>query len=279
MRGFASLNAYPSAMNQRITVSIEGLVAHVRLNRPEKHNAIDLQTIAELIAAAKTLKRRRDIRAVIVSGEGPSFCAGIDVKSMLTGGPLKMALAFLPLFKPAANKYQNVSLIWRTLPVPVIAALHGNCFGAGIQIALGADIRLASPDTRVSVMEAKWGLIPDMGGMVLLRELLPRDVAFELTTTARVLSAEQALSLGLITRVEPDPLAAAKALAAEIANRSPDATAAAKHLFREAWDASDYGALAAERRWQRRIIGRKNQRIASARNTGKPDLPYQPRSW
>ena len=198
---------------------------------------------------------------------------------MLASGPLKTALAFLPLFKPAANKYQNVSLVWRTLSVPVIAAIHGNCFGAGIQLALGADIRIASPDTKVSVMEAKWGLIPDMAGMVLLREVLPRDVAFELTTTGRVLSAAQAKELGLITHIEADPLAAAKALAAEIATRSPDASAAAKHLFREAWGASEYRALAAERRWQWRIIGRKNQRIAVARNTGKPDTPYQPRQW
>ena len=263
----------------RVLVYIEGPIAYVRLNRPEKHNGVDVQTIDELIAAARRLKRNPDIRAVILHGEGPSFCAGLDIKGVMGAGKLKMVLAFLPLWKPWSNRYQVVSMIWRSLSVPVIAAIHGNCFGAGVQIALGADIRLAAPGSRISVMEAKWGLIPDMAGTVLLREVLPRDVALELTYTGRVLDAAEAQALGLVTRVVDDPLAAAKVLAAEIANRSPDSVAAAKHLFDEAWNHSEWGALAAERKWQRRLIGRKNQRIASARNFGKPDLPYAPRSW
>ena len=263
----------------RVLVEIDGAIAHVRLNRPEKHNGVDVALIEELIAGAKRLRRDKTIRAVILSGEGPSFCAGLDIKGVLGSGPLKMAFSFLSLWKPWANRYQNVSLVWRTLSVPVIAAIHGNCFGAGLQIALGADVRLAAPGSRISVMEAKWGLIPDMGGTVLLREVLPRDVALELTYTGRVLDAAEAQRLGLVTRVVEEPLAAAKALAAEIANRSPDSVAAGKRLFGEAWGASEWGALVAERKWQRRLIGRRNQRIASARNTGKPDLPYQPRSW
>ncbi len=264
---------------QRVTVEIENQVAIVRLNRPDKHNGMDIRMIEALIATAKQLKRNRDIRAVILTGEGPSFCAGIDTKSMFSGGTFKKVLAFVPLLKPIANKYQNVCLIWRTLSVPVIAAIHGNCFGAGIQLALGADIRLASTDARLAVMEAKWGLIPDMAGMLLLREVLPRDVAFELTTTGRVLGADEAKALGLVTRIEADPLAAAKALAAQIASRSPDASAAAKRLFRESWSASEYRVLAAERRWQLRMLLGNNQRIATARNLGKPDLPYLPRQW
>lgn len=263
----------------RVLVEFDGPIAYVRLNRPDKHNGVDVAMILELIAAAKQLKRNTDIRAVILHGEGPSFCAGLDIKGVMGAGKLKVALAFLPLWKPWANRYQVVSMIWRSLSVPVIAAIHGNCFGAGIQIALGADIRLAAPGSRISVMEAKWGLIPDMAGTVLLREVLPKDVALELTYTGRVLDAAEAQRLGLLTRVVDDPLAAAKALAQEIANRSPDSVAAAKHLFDDAWNHSEWGALAAERKWQRRLIGRKNQRIASARNFGKPDLPYQPRSW
>lgn len=266
-------------MQERVTVEIADQIAIVRLNRPEKHNGMDIAMIQALIATAKRLQRNRDIRAVILTGEGPSFCAGIDTKSMFAGGPLKTALAFVPLLKPVANKYQNVSLIWRTLSVPVIAAIHGNCFGAGIQLALGADVRIASPEARLAVMEAKWGLIPDMAGMLLLREILPRDVAFELTATGRVLGAEEARALGLVTRIEADPLAAAKALAAQIATRSPDASAAAKRLFREVWNESEYRVLAGERRWQLRLLLGRNQRIATARNTGKPDAAYQPRSW
>ena len=263
----------------RVTLSIEGVTAIVRLNRPDKHNGMDISMIEALLATAKQLKKNRDIRAVILTGEGPSFCAGIDTKSMFSGGPMSAVLAFLPLLKPAANKYQNVSLVWRTLSVPVIAAIHGNCFGAGIQLALGADIRIATPDAKLSVMEAKWGLIPDMGGMVTLRDHLPRDVAFELTVTGRVLAASEAQALGLVTRIEADPLAAARALAAQIATRSPDASAAAKRLFRESWSASEYRVLAAERRWQLRMLLGKNQRIASLRNTGKPDAAYLPRKW
>ena len=264
---------------QRVTVAIENQIAIVRLNRPEKHNGVDVAMIQALIATAKQLKKNRDIRAVILAGEGPSFCAGIDVKSMFAGGAMGSLLAVLPLFKPTANQYQNVCLIWRTLSVPVIAAIHGNCFGAGMQLALGADVRLASPDARLAVMEAKWGLIPDMAGMLLMREVLPRDVAFELTATGRVLSADEAKALGLVTRVEADPLAAAKALAAEIATRSPDASAAAKRLFREVWSASEHRVLARERRWQLRMLLGKNQRIASKRNMGKPDAEYLPRKW
>lgn len=266
-------------MSDRVKLEIEGAVAIVRLNRPDKHNGMDIPMIQALIATARQLKNNREIRAVILTGEGPSFCAGIDTKSMFSGGPLKVALAFVPLLKPVANKYQNVCLIWRSLSVPVIAAIHGNCFGAGIQLALGADIRLATPDAKLSVMEAKWGLIPDMAGMLLLREVLPRDVAFELTTTGRIVPADEAKALGLITRVEADPLAAAKALAAQIATRSPDASAAAKRLFREVWSASEHRVLAGERRWQLRMLLGRNQRIATARNTGKPDAAYQLRQW
>ncbi len=266
-------------MEQRVTVEIDQHIAIVRLNRPDKHNGMDIPMIEALIATAKQLKKNRDIRAVILTGEGPSFCAGIDTKSMFAGGSFGKLRAFAPLLKPIANKYQNVSLIWRSLSVPVIAAIHGNCFGAGIQLALGADIRLATPDAKLSVMEAKWGLIPDMGGMLTLRDHLPRDVAFELTATGRIIAATEAQALGLVTRIEADPLAAAKALAMQIATRSPDASAAAKRMFRESWGASEWGVLASERRWQLRMILGRNQRIATARNMGKPDAAYLPRQW
>lgn len=263
----------------RVTTEIEGDLAIVRLNRPEKHNGVDLAMLRAMRGAARALRRDRRVRAVILLGEGPSFCAGIDVKAMFAGGPMGTFAAFLPLLKPWANRYQNFGLDWRRSSVPVIAAIHGNCFGAGIQLALAADIRIAHPEAKLSVMEAKWGLIPDMSGMLTLRDHLPRDVAFELTATGRVLGAAEAKAVGLVTHVDADPLAAARRIAGEIAARSPDASAAAKHLFRQGWGASEWRVLAAERYWQLRLLLGRNQRIAVARNLGKPERPYRPRRF
>jgi enoyl-CoA hydratase/carnithine racemase len=165
------------------------------------------------------------------------------------------------------------------VPAPVIAVVHGNCLGAGLQLALGADIRIATPDARLSVMEAKWGLVPDMGGTVLLRELVGIDVAKELAMTGRVVSGTQAHALGLVTHVDAAPMERALALAAEIAERSPDAVAAAKLLLQQSWSASEPEALAAERRWQRRLIGRGNQLVSLRRNSGHPTEPWRPRKF
>lgn len=263
-------------MNERVRVETRDNVATVTLTRPDKHNGMDFAMIDGVLAAAKQLKKNRKIRAVILQGEGPSFCAGLDVKSMF-GNPRAAAAAFTALWSPVRNRFQDWSMAWREVPVPVIAVIHGNCFGAGIQLALGADIRIATPDAKISIMESKWGLIPDMGGAALLRELIPIDRAKELTFTGRILSGAEAHALGLVTHVSPDPLEHARQLAAEIETRSPDAVAAAKLLLQQAWDASERGALSAERRWQRRLMGSKNQRIAIKRNLEKSDLPYSPR--
>ncbi len=172
-------------------------------------------------------------------------------------------------------------MAWRDVPAPVIAAIHGNCFGAGLQLALGADLRLATPDARLSVMEVKWGLVPDMGGAALLRELVPLDVAKELAMTGRILTGAEAHALGLVTHVTETPLEQARALAAEIITRSPDAVAAAKFLLQESWHADEPDALAAERKWQRRVLAGSNQRIAvqrnAPRNPDQPELPFLPR--
>jgi enoyl-CoA hydratase/carnithine racemase len=229
-----------------------------------------------MIDVQRALRRRRDVRCVILRGDGPSFCAGLDIKSVLAR-PLLAARLYAKLWSPVMNAFQRFSIGWRRLPVPVIAAVHGNCFGAGLQLALGADIRIARGDAQLSVMEAKWGLVPDMGGMLLLRELVAIDVAKELTYTARVLSGRDAHALGLVTHLADDPLAAARALAAEIAGRSPDAVAASKFLLQRAWSARECRALALERRYQRKVIGKTNQRIAVARNMKEAGKPYAPR--
>lgn len=261
----------------RVEVEVRDDVAEVRLARPDKHNGMDFPMLEAVIAAAKSLKRRKSLRAAIVYGEGPSFCAGLDFKTVMSQ-PVKAAVGYTYLWWPTRNDFQTWSMGWREVGVPVIAAVHGNCFGAGIQLALGADIRVCAPDAKISVMEAKWGLVPDMGGAALLRELVPIDVAKELTFSGRVLSGLEAQRLGLVTHVDADPLAKARSLAAEFATRSPDALAAAKFLLQEAWSADEPGALAAERRWQRRVIGGANQRIAVKNNMGGGEgRPYAPR--
>jgi len=260
----------------RVRVTVEHGIAEVVLIRADRHNGMDEPMLKAMLAAQRALRRRRDVRVAIVRGEGPSFCAGLDVKAML-GKASVAARLYAQLWLPFRNVFQRFSLGWRDMPFPVIAAVHGNCFGAGLQLALGADIRIARDDAALSIMEAKWGLVPDMGGIALLRELVPIDVAKELTYSARVLSGSEAKALGLVTHLADDPLSAARALAAEFAARSPDALAAGKFLLQDGWNARLSRVLALERRWQRRVIGKRNQRIAVARNQGKPDLPYQPR--
>ncbi|HKY93149.1 MAG TPA: crotonase/enoyl-CoA hydratase family protein, partial [Nevskiaceae bacterium] len=251
-------------------------IAEVRLDRPDKHNGMDFAMLEAVNAASKALKRRRDIRAVILHGEGPSFCAGLDFKTVMSK-PVKAAVGYSWLWWPTRNDFQSWSMAWREVGAPVIAAVHGNCFGAGIQLALGADIRIATPDAKLSVMESKWGLVPDMGGAALLREVVPIDVAKELTFSGRVVSGLEGLRLGLVTHVDDDPLARARTLAAEFATRSPDAVAAAKFLLQEAWNAAEGEALSSERRWQRRVMLGANQRVAVKNNLGKDQRPYNPR--
>jgi len=263
-------------MNDRVKIEIQGSLATVTLNRADKHNGMDLPMLEAVRAAAARLRKDKRVRTVLLRGDGPSFCAGLDFKSVFNSTRAK-AQGFAALLSPIRNRFQDWSMAWREVPAPVIACIHGNCFGAGIQLALGADIRIATPDAKLSVMESKWGLIPDMGGAALLRELVPIDVAKELAMSGRIVSGAEARDLGIVSHLAGDPVGTAHALAAEFATRSPDAVAAAKFLMQEAFDGSESGALAAERRWQRKLLGSRNQRIAVARNLEKKDLPYGPR--
>ncbi|MDB4988143.1 MAG: Enoyl-CoA hydratase/isomerase family protein [Myxococcaceae bacterium] len=247
--------------SQRVRVEVDGGIATLTLTRPDKHNGVDLAMLQAVLRAQEQLKKRRDVRAVIVHGEGPSFCAGIDAKSFL-GTPWRAAWAVAQLMLPVRNDFQTWSMGFRELGVPVIAAIHGNCFGAGIQLALGADIRIATPDSQLSIMEARLGLVPDMGGPTLLRELVRIDVAKELTMTGRIVRGSEARELGLVSHVSDDPLAHAHVLAREVAQRSPDAVSAGKFLLQRAWGAREQLALTYERRYQRKLIGRQNQRRA-----------------
>lgn len=243
---------------QRVTIERRGHVAVVTLSRPDKRNALDPAMFEALDEAARELAADRELRAVVLAGAGKCFCAGIDLMSFAAGeAVIRKLLARRD--GEAANLAQRVGWAWRECPVPVIAALHGEVFGGGLQVALGADLRIASPDAKLSVMEIRWGLIPDMSGSQTLRGLVRRDVALELAWTGRIVPAEEALALGLVTRLAVDPLAAALALAESIAGQSPDAVRGVKKLFNRAWECGSGEALALEAELQMRILGQANQ--------------------
>jgi enoyl-CoA hydratase/carnithine racemase len=246
----------------RVTVALDGGVADVRLNRPEKRNAIDPAMFEALVAAGERLKAEPGLRAVVLSGEGPDFCAGLDFGSfqaMRSGARLSASAQLPPSAGPARAAGQRAAYVWAELPVPVIAAVRGNALGGGLQITLGADIRIVSPDARLSVFEVAWGLIPDMTGTQLLPELVGRDVAKELTYTGRIVDGVEAVRIGLATRTDADPLAAALALAKEITGRSPHAIRAAKRLLDLAGRTSLADGFAAEQEEIRALIGSPNQ--------------------
>ncbi len=253
----------------RVEVEFQDGVATVTLNRPDKLNAVDQAMIEAVTGAADDLASRDDLRAVVIHGAGRGFCSGLDVASfaMLAAGDPEGFI--MPRSHGDANRFQHWSLAWRRLPVPVIAALHGPCFGAGLQLALGADIRIAAPDTRMAVMEMKWGLIPDMGGMVLMPGLVRDDWMRRLTYTASPIEAVLAREIGLITEIADDPLATAQALAREIAAKSPSAIRAAKRLLAQAGRVDDATMLHAESREQTDLIGQPDQMAAIAANFSK----------
>jgi enoyl-CoA hydratase/carnithine racemase len=243
---------------QRVKVEVADHVAVVTLTRPDKHNALDVPMFEGILAAAEQVGSEPGVRAVVLHGDGPSFCSGLDIMGMLSSGEGMDGLTD-PLKGEVPNRFQRAAHDWITVPVPVICAIHGNCFGGGLQIALGADIRIATADAKLSVMEIKWGLIPDMSMTRTLPRLVRIDVAKELTYTGRVLSGTEAAELGLVTLVTDEPLAAAKELAAEIASRSPDAIRGAKRLFDESWTGSAHDTLSLEAATQLALIGSPNQ--------------------
>lgn len=246
-------------MTDRVQITVEGHVAEVRLNRPDKHNAIDKAMFEGLAAAGDEVAADKSIRAVVLTGAGDNFCAGIDM-SMFQQRDFDFRAPLLePLNPSPANVFQRCAYVWREVPVPVICAIRGVAFGGGMQIAAGADIRYAAPDAKLSIMEIKWGLVPDMSMTATLRDVLPLDKVKELTFTGAVLSGTQAREIGLVTAVHEDPLAAAHEVARAIAGKSPDAIRAGKKLLNEAWSLSDPEALALEARTQLPLLGSRNQ--------------------
>ena len=263
-------------MDQRVTVTVDNGVADVRLNRPDKINALDNAMFQGIVDAGEQIKNDRSVRAVVLSGEGRGFCAGLDFSSfqaMAGGGgggggngqtrPARDADAGgSPMAQPEGritHTGQQAAYVWQELEVPVIAAVHGVALGGGCQIALGADIRIVAPDARFSILEIRWGLVPDMTGTAMLPLLVGLDVAKELTFTGRMVSGEEAVKIGLATRVSDTPLEDALAMAREIAGKSPAAVRGAKRLL----NASPYRGVAEqfadERQTIGSLIGGKNQ--------------------
>jgi enoyl-CoA hydratase/carnithine racemase len=255
---------------ERTRVDVAQHIAEVVLDRPDKHNALDPAMFEAIGEAIDRIAGEESVRAVVLRGEGPSFCSGLDFPSFMVEGGSPVDL-FTHRDGEPANLAQRVAYGWRALPVPVIAAVHGACFGGGLQIALGADVRIGAPDTRVSVMESDYGLVPDMSITQTLAGLVRDDVARELIYTARKADAAEAERIGLLTRVAEDPAAEAHALAAEIASRSPDAIRGAKRLIAEGLGAPSEVGLALEEEIQRGIIGKPNQiKAVTARMSGEP---------
>jgi enoyl-CoA hydratase/carnithine racemase len=243
---------------ERVSVVIEGHVAVVTLTRPEKHNALDLPMFDAITAAAVRLRDEPGLRAVVLCGAGKSFCSGLDFVSIASSGEGLTGFSG-PLDEASPNYFQRPAYEWIRLPVPVIAAIHGSCLGGGLQIALAADIRICTPDAKLSVMESKWGLIPDMSITRTLPRLVGIDVAKELTYTARVFDGHEARRLGVVTNVSDAPLESARELAAQIAAKSPDAIRLAKRLFDEGWTGTPDETLGLEAQLQKRLVGTPNQ--------------------
>lgn len=262
-------------MDDRVQVTITEGVADVRLVRPDKMNALDAAMFEALVATATRLASEKRLRAVVLSGEGRAFCAGLDMGRFaamkekggngIAGGE---ARDLTRRTHGIANFPQMAVWGWRQLPVPVIAAIHGVAFGGGFQLALGADMRFVSLDARMSIMEIKWGLVPDMAGTPILASLVPDDILRELTYTGRIFSAQEALTYGLATRICDDPRAAALEFAREIAAKSPDAIRAAKRMLNKL-SVDPAPALLAESVEQQKLLGSPNQLEAVRANIDK----------
>jgi len=246
----------------RVSVACADGIAEVLLDRPEKLNALDPAMFEALIEAGERLSRRKDFRAVVLHGAGRGFSAGLDMQSfasMAAGRRDSLLADLVQRTHGEANAPQRAALVWRDLPVPVIAAIHGVAVGGGFQIALGADLRYVAPDARLSILEIKWGLVPDMGGIALMREFARADVVRELAFTGREFSGAEAAAYGFATAVHADPLAAARETARAIASRSPDAVRALKRLLNASADLDAASILLAESKEQAALIGAPNQ--------------------
>ena len=270
-------------MSERIKVTMDQGVADVVLTRGDKMNALDDAMFSALIETGEKLKADKSVRAVVLSGEGRAFCAGLDMGnfSKMASGDRSSAPSedgsgrLEKRTHGIANRAQYAAWVWREIPVPVIAAVHGVAFGGGLQVCLGADIRYIAPGTRMSVLEIKWGLVPDMAGTQIMRHIVRDDIIRELTYTGRIFSAEEAVEYGFATRLLDDPRAEALKVAHEIANKSPSAIRAGKRLLTAAQESDTAEGLLIESLEQDKLIGGAHQKEAIMSSLEKRAPVYQ----
>lgn len=244
---------------QTIQVSVSQNILTVTLNRPQKKNALSFKMVDELIAVAGHINKDKSLRAVILNGSEGTFCAGIDLGDL--NNPKNQFYAIWELIKPKQSLFQRVCLIWRDLPIPVIAVLEGHCIGAGMQLALACDVRISHPDCKLSIMEAKWGLVPDMGLTQSALGVVREDVLKELSMTARIVEASEGKALGLVSHCTETPLEQAQQLAEELAQRSPDAVLASKRVINAMHHQSAL-VLYKEKMWQMKLMLGRNRKLA-----------------
>ena len=259
-------------MSEIVTTDIHQHVATVTLNRPDKYNALNRDMFDAISAAGSALAASKDVRAVVLTGAGGNFCAGIDISGFGQAEDPAHSFAkeaFVTIGGSPANRFQHPAWVWHAMPVPVIAAIDGVCFGGGAQIAAGADIRIATPASRLSIMEIKWGLVPDMGFTAVMRHVMRLDHLKELAFSGRIIDAAEARDYGLVSTVVEDALGAAQTLAAEIAARSPDAIRGTKHLLNHALNVDAPAGLALEAKTQLAVMGGRNQVEAVMANVQK----------
>lgn len=266
-----------TSFHDRVTVSIDNHIAHVEMIRSDKMNALDKAMFDGLIESGAFLADKKDVRVVVLSGQGRAFCAGLDMANFAAmadaeaDADVQTDGDLITRTHGDANNFQQVCQAWHNLPMPVIAAAHNVCLGGGLHVFLGCDIRYAAPETRFSIMEIRWGLIPDMGSTPLLPHLLRRDVIKELTFTGRIFETTEAKELGIVTQIHDDPLTAAMETATLIATKNPIAMRANKMIINKAAYLSPADALMLESEVQQEIIGSKNQTEAvMAELEGRP---------
>lgn len=268
--------------DDRVITKVENGVADVRMVRVDKMNALDNAMFDALCREGEALKTRKDVRAVVLSGDGRAFCAGLDMGNFAQMADSGSKGERRPRTTEVlgqreygnANRAQQVAMVWHQIPVPVIAAVHGVAFGGGFQVALGADMRFVAPDTKMAILEIKWGLIPDMAGIVLTKGLCRPDLLRELTYTGRIFSGIEAKEYGFATRVCADPRAEALALAREIAGKNPHAIRAGKRLLNLAEHGSEAEILMAETNEQVALISSANQVEAVMANMQKREPKF-----
>ncbi len=253
------MNTVATYQYETLQVSVTNTILTVTLNRPHKKNAMSFQVINELIAVAGHVSKDKTIRAVILNGAEKTFCAGIDLGDL--NHPKNQAFALWELIKPWQSAFQRVCLVWRDVPVPVIAVLEGYCIGAGLQLALACDVRIGHPDCKLSIMEAKWGLVPDMGLTQSAFGVVREDILKELAMSARIIDANKGHELGLISHCSETPLEQAQQLAAEFVERSPDAVLASKRVINAMYQ-QPATTLYKEKLWQIKMMLGRNRKLA-----------------